>query len=450
MIRFPPDYHHRRLDPARPSLRLNTPGDAYELEAERVAQGVAPGSGASAARQQEAGLEVPSQVQEVVSSPGRPLDPATRDLMEMRLGHDFSQVRVHADGKAAESARLIDALAYTSGPDIAFAAGRFDTASDSGQRLLAHELTHVVQQTGGGSPSGGSGLVQRQPAPGAGGSTDLRESASPLLASALGSTTVDNFALGSAKIPAAGEDSLRYAASQILYFLRKYPTSTVHLAGHTDTVDSEARNLALGQERADAVSAFLQKEGVPAEIISTESKGESDPVKPTKNGVAEPLNRRVNVFFRTQKSGISLGNDYTLKPPSAPDKAPPTTGPTLTVPPGIIDKPVGPPYRDPASTDLWDRMKENQRKIDAYKPPEKKSVGDVIIDAVMDNAVKPILKKLPISDDLRKKAEGAIRGGLETGTEKGCEAAIDGLGLGAEASEGLKAACKAALKQKPK
>jgi flagellar motor protein MotB len=450
MIRFPQDYRRLRPDPARPSLKLNTPGDVYEQEAERMAQGVTPGPGASAARQQEAGPEVPAQVQEVVSAPGQPLDPATRDRMETRLGHDFSQVRVHADGKAAESARLIDALAYTSGPDVAFAAGRFDTASDSGQRLLAHELTHVVQQTGGGSPSGGSGLVQRQPVPGSGGSTDLRESASPLLASAMGSTTVDKFVLGSAKIPTAGEDSLRYAASQILYFLRKYPLSTVHLAGHTDTVDSESRNLALGQERADAVSAFLQKEGVPAEIISTESKGESDPVKPTKNGVAEPLNRRVNVFFRTTKSGISLGNEYTLKPPAAPVTAPPATQPTLTVPPGIINKPVGPPYRDPADTDLWDRMQENQRKIDELKSPEKKSVGDVIIDGVMDNAVKPILKKLPISDDLRKKAEGAIRGGLETGTEKGCEAAIDGLGLGAEASEGLKAACKAALKQKPK
>ena len=67
--------------------------------------------------------------------------------MESRFGHDFGQVRLHADARAADSARSLGALAYTVGQDVFFAAGRFSPQSDEGRRLLAHELAHVVQQT---------------------------------------------------------------------------------------------------------------------------------------------------------------------------------------------------------------------------------------------------------------------------------------------------------------
>lgn len=64
--------------------------------------------------------------------------------MESRFGHHFSQVRVHADARAAESARAVDAVAYTAGHDVVFGLGRYQPASADGRRLLAHELTHVV------------------------------------------------------------------------------------------------------------------------------------------------------------------------------------------------------------------------------------------------------------------------------------------------------------------
>lgn len=89
---------------------------------------------------------VPSVVHEVLQSPGQPLDEGVRTFMEPRFGHDFSRVRVHADAKAAESARAVNALAYTVGPDIVFGAGQYAPRLGEGQRLLAHELTHVVQQ----------------------------------------------------------------------------------------------------------------------------------------------------------------------------------------------------------------------------------------------------------------------------------------------------------------
>jgi hypothetical protein len=72
---------------------------------------------------------------------------AVENAMEARLGHDFSRVRVHADRKASESAQAINARAYATGHDIVFAAGAFAPQTHAGQKLLAHELAHVVQQS---------------------------------------------------------------------------------------------------------------------------------------------------------------------------------------------------------------------------------------------------------------------------------------------------------------
>jgi hypothetical protein len=101
----------------------------------------------------------PSLVRDVVGSGGgSPLDRDTRGFMESRLGADFSDVRVHTDGKATESARSVQAHAYTVGNDVVFQSDKYAPESDSGQRMLAHELTHVVQQR--------SGPVDGTPAPG--------------------------------------------------------------------------------------------------------------------------------------------------------------------------------------------------------------------------------------------------------------------------------------------
>jgi len=92
------------------------------------------------------GSQAPPSVHEVLRSSGQPLDPPTRAFFEPRFGHDFSRVRVHADAEAAKSASAVDALAYTVGEHIVFKAGRYDPLSMEGRRLLAHELTHVLQQ----------------------------------------------------------------------------------------------------------------------------------------------------------------------------------------------------------------------------------------------------------------------------------------------------------------
>ncbi|WP_447979264.1 eCIS core domain-containing protein [Candidatus Nitrospira bockiana] len=88
-------------------------------------------------------------VSETLQTNGHPLDPGTRAAMEARFGVDFSRVRLHTDVQAARSAEALHALAYTVGEDIVFASGEYSPRTPEGERLIAHELAHVVQQHGG-------------------------------------------------------------------------------------------------------------------------------------------------------------------------------------------------------------------------------------------------------------------------------------------------------------
>jgi hypothetical protein len=152
-------------------LTVNEPGDKYEQEADRVAEQVMhmpePALQRQADEEEEeekvlqpkslvqrrvaggsGGSEAPPIVNEVLRSPCQPLDPSTRQFMESRFGHDFGQVRVHTDAKAVESSRAVNARAFTVGRDLVFGSKQYAPHTATGQRLLAHELAHVVQQSG--------------------------------------------------------------------------------------------------------------------------------------------------------------------------------------------------------------------------------------------------------------------------------------------------------------
>ncbi|HSB10225.1 MAG TPA: DUF4157 domain-containing protein [Blastocatellia bacterium] len=101
-------------------------------------------------------IAAPPTVSEVARAPGEPLDSETRASMESSLGHDFSRVRVHTDDRAAESANEVNALAYTIGQDVVFARGQYSPRSVEGQKLLAHELAHTIQQSSAQSDPGGT------------------------------------------------------------------------------------------------------------------------------------------------------------------------------------------------------------------------------------------------------------------------------------------------------
>ena len=166
-----PDCKRKKL---QPQLAVGGSQDAAELEADRVADAVMSGGAAGATMAAEgrpgpviqrsgataapgaAEPAAPPIVEQVLAGSGQALDGGARAFMETRFARDFSRVRVHADAQAAASARAVNAHAYTIGDHLVFATSRYEPATRAGRRLLAHELTHVVQQTGAQA-----GIVQR-------------------------------------------------------------------------------------------------------------------------------------------------------------------------------------------------------------------------------------------------------------------------------------------------
>jgi hypothetical protein len=173
----------------QPKLKISQPGDVYEEEADRVADqvmsvcldSVRPMTTTKEggidrkcaacemneeedAEEQELNIiiqkpsstttnletteETANEISNVLSSSGSPLDSTTRQFIETRFGHDFSHVRLHTNTKAAESAQSLNARAYTMGNHIVFGSGEFRPDDPKGQKLIAHELTHVLQQNG--------------------------------------------------------------------------------------------------------------------------------------------------------------------------------------------------------------------------------------------------------------------------------------------------------------
>jgi len=167
----------------RPKLAVSRPGDDAEREAERLAAEVTGSAGRDAAvtgdaspeirRDTGGGRQTPGEGRpgavtggreeriEALQGGGRPLPDSTRSFFEERFDRDFGDVRVHTGPRADAAARSINAEAFTLGSDIAFAAGNYRPETSAGKRLLAHELTHVAQNDGGGAAR--TGTVRRQP-----------------------------------------------------------------------------------------------------------------------------------------------------------------------------------------------------------------------------------------------------------------------------------------------
>jgi hypothetical protein len=129
-----PDAKHTPVSAPTPAPAHDT-AKKEEIPVQRKAENAGPVSTGSAS------------VDSVLRSSGQPLDRATRREMESRIGFDFSHVRLHTNDEAGKSAQQLSAKAYTVGSDVVFAPGRFAPQSSEGRHLLAHELTHVVQQT---------------------------------------------------------------------------------------------------------------------------------------------------------------------------------------------------------------------------------------------------------------------------------------------------------------
>ena len=264
---------------------------------------------------------VPEAVATTVRLPGRPLDPVVRHVMAGRFGHDFTSVRVHTDAAAGRSAADIGARAYTAGPHVVFAPGEYQPSTLAGRDLLAHELTHVLQQRQN-SPAGplvlgdphspaeaeaqanqeqapepatNQVIVRRQP---------LAETPGPslrLTQRLIGSDLLDGFALNSAALTERHKARLRILAHVLLSLLRERAGGLVEVTGHTDATGGEELNEQLGQERANAVRNVLLEAGIPANALSSVSAGERHLL--VKTSGPEPRNRRVEVQFEPAPRG---------------------------------------------------------------------------------------------------------------------------------------------------
>ena len=315
-------------------LTINQPGDEYEQEADRISEQIMrmpePGlqracacGGACAERQTEkldeedghlqrihtgngdiGGAVAPPIIGEVLSAPGYPLDPLTRGIMEPRFGYDLSHVRIHTDGKAAESARAVRAQAYTVGNEVVFGEGEYSPRTPAGQTLLAHELVHTLQQ------SRSAGVVHRQTM------LDIALRSRGVAAQLRGSDILDGFELNSYTLTAEHKQQLIDEVKTLKELLREHPLGTIEIIGHTDATGGEAFNQGLGQNRADAVADFLGRVGIPAMAVLTQSAGESALLVPTFK--PEPRNRRVEIHFLPQLSIPKSGSNPPEKQPDVP------------------------------------------------------------------------------------------------------------------------------------
>ncbi len=107
--------------------------------------------------------KITSEISSIRSGGGSPLEATTKEFMESRFGYDFSTVRIHSDLSAARTAKALNALAYTTGNDVTFGEGQYSPNTVKGRRLLAHELTHIIQQ--GTKVKFDEGVIQRQSSP---------------------------------------------------------------------------------------------------------------------------------------------------------------------------------------------------------------------------------------------------------------------------------------------
>jgi|GEM_PF-3486752 len=338
-------------------LKVGAVNDPLEHEADRVADQVmrmpAPGAAMSSAppqvsrkcdkceeekklQKKEAGPqtaigEAPASVHEVLRAPGQPLDAQTRAYFEPRFGRDFSSVRVHSGPVAAQSARDVNAHAFTVGHNIAFNSGQFAPGSQEGRRLLAHELTHVVQQGGvnravgwasrsgaadgakvhvpkagvsarpeGVSVARSAQIIQRQPIPPTSKTTRAEEVHLSLtspgeIAAALNPPTLSlyNFAIDQATLK-----QKHIAALRAIAFLNKQsPAGKFRIAvnGHADPTGEhivegeDVVNDPLSKNRAVAVQKAL---GAPSDIFWY---GDRRPVTTNDTVEGRSRNRRVDI-----------------------------------------------------------------------------------------------------------------------------------------------------------
>jgi outer membrane protein OmpA-like peptidoglycan-associated protein len=353
----------------------------------------------------------PASVDRVLSNSGSPLEAGLQQDMSQRFGHDFSRVRVHTGDEAARSAQDVSASAYTVGHNVVFNAGQFAPQTNEGQRLIAHELTHVIQQSGAGvnhltkneipnpapvsysNNSSSDLLLQRQSI---GSARGVDEKGSMLWESFRQSINLDNFDSDKATLKPDHLSQIKNYKERFQLLLGRYPDSFISVIGHTDATDTEGHNNILGQERADSVKSELTSgdSALPVAIVHAGSLGKSNLAVETKG--REARNRRVQIIPQ-------LRNFSKLAVPE-PSKPLPSLS-------------VGPENSKPPSIGSGSLLPDSKKQIPDLKLPQQTWVQDA-------------LKKDPIVKSLPKWAQDKIIDAAKDGDEMLVEKIIDSLPLG--------------------
>src|SRR5262245_17415786 len=288
----------------------------------------------------KAATTAPPIVRDVLSSTGHQLDPAIGNFMESRFGRGFSQVRVHTDSQAAESAEALNARAYTVGTEVIFGANQYSPDTVEGKRLLAHELTHTLQQNGTSyqvqrallSCEHGEKCPEREAGEGAwakGNGSHAEFVSSPEMG-----FLIWGFPINSSS--AAGIESQPHWAP----FFSNLPmgANVWSVRGFTDCKGDEASNASLRQKRAEAAHAALPKD---AQAKVSPPLGAPLDQCISSNSSKEGRSRNRAAFFRIPNLSIDFSDfkQPSLQPPqgcsprgarqTAPNCTPNPNGPLL-------------------------------------------------------------------------------------------------------------------------
>jgi outer membrane protein OmpA-like peptidoglycan-associated protein len=303
----------------------------------------------------------PPIVSEVLQADGQPLDQTTRAFMEPLFGHDFSQVRVHTDTQAAESARAVSALAYTVGRHAVFGEGQYVPATKEGRRLLAHELTHVVQQTSR-SFADVTTPEELRISNASNSFEHPANQAADAVMSDLHSASHTAVSLGLQPVPATDYPSVQRATNLEQSWSTEHPEGRIdekgpyhyvlwnfdvgisqlkpehkeklnsiardwqinrlqlgtllRLDGHASRSGSLAENEKLSQDRVTEIWSYLVENRVDVERMESHHHGFSQPWFPNVTGEMRARNRRVEVRILRPEEGKPEPRP-TLKPPEA-------------------------------------------------------------------------------------------------------------------------------------
>jgi outer membrane protein OmpA-like peptidoglycan-associated protein len=387
----------------------------------------------------------------VKPSGGQPLEASARSAAESAFGHDLKDVRVHTDAQAADHAEALQARAYTSGRDIVFGEGEYAPGTSAGQRLIAHELVHVVQQSAGTAPGVGApadgferaadraadhavrgeaaGLDATGPAPALQRQALPSLKPSPLVAHVMGSGTIDSFATGSSTLNAGQKARIASIALSIVSMREGYPGCSVSVTGHTDAVGAESNNVVLGQARADAVRDELTANGVPAAIIATGSAGESQLKVPTQ--AAEARNRRAEIQFEPEPR-FHLGGD--LIPPLPLSLGP---APVAPPPPPLVPRADTEPHKE--------TPEEAGKRIFAPIPPDPRKPRPPLFGPLIDK-VDSTLKGMGLPDWARDLVKEGAKAAIVKGATAPADAAMDQANMSPDQKRAIHSLIEATIK----